>query len=89
MSKVVRDKETNEDIILDPEKDLNIVLPGYKCHAYISIFEDAINQLAVLADVVPLGFQGTSKDVIDSLKKKKNLFFFYFYFIFTKLLYLH
>jgi len=88
MSKVVRDKETNEDIILDPEKDLNIVLPGYKCHAYISIFEDAINQLAVLADVVPLGFQGTSKDVIDSLKKKKS-FFFYFYFIFTKLLYLH
>jgi DNA repair exonuclease SbcCD ATPase subunit len=72
MSKVVRDKETNEDIILDPEKDLNIVLPGYKCHAYISIFEDAINQLAVLADVVPLGFQGTSKDTDKISKVLKN-----------------
>jgi len=63
MSKSVKTKETSEEITLDPEEDLNIVLPGYKCQAYISIFEDALNQLAVLADVVPLGFQGTVKDV--------------------------
>lgn len=63
MSKSVKSKESNDETILNPQEDLNIILPGYKCHAYISIFEDALNQLAVLADVVPLGFQSGVKDV--------------------------
>jgi len=62
-------KEALDEPAFNMQEDLNIILPGYKCHAYISIFEDAINQLAVLADVVPLGYQSGPKEVIIKLIK--------------------
>jgi len=70
MNKASRSKE--DDVSLDFQDDLDIVLPGYKCHAYISIFEDAINQLAVLADVVPLGYQSGPKENDKISKVLKN-----------------
>ncbi|ORX79261.1 hypothetical protein BCR32DRAFT_234341 [Anaeromyces robustus] len=72
MNKSKKTKEDNDELFLNPQEDLNIVLPGYKCHAYISIFEDAINQLAVLADVVPLGYQGVVKESDNIAKVIKN-----------------
>jgi len=72
MSKSLKTKEINDETILNPQEDLNILLPSYKCHAYISIFEDALNQLAVLADVVPMGFQSGVKDTDKISKVLKN-----------------
>jgi len=72
MNKSKKTKEEKDELFLNPQEDLNIILPGYKCYAYISIFEDAINQLAVLADVVPLGYQGVVKESDNITKVIKN-----------------
>jgi hypothetical protein len=37
------------------------LLPAPKCQAYISIFEDALDQLAVLGDIVPEIYKGNDK----------------------------
>ena len=51
--------ETLEESILETlEQSSNIqssinLLPAPKCQAYIAIFEDALDQLAVLGDITP------------------------------------
>lgn len=69
-----------EDVIVESNviQSLSNLLPAPKCQAYIAIFEDALDQLAVLGDITPeLHNKNGDKLLVDNitkiLKDQRNL----------------